>query len=51
MIEMETHYEEFPFVICDEDGVVDRVATAQEADEYIASMPAESLTFYDSRER
>lgn len=48
---MSRKYPEFPFVICDKDGVVDRAASREEAEAYVASMPAESLTFYDEREQ
>lgn len=50
---MEEHisvFAEFPFVICDQDGVVDRAASREEAEEYVASMPAEKLTIRDQRE-
>lgn len=39
------HTDAFPVVILDSDGVVDRVATEQEARDYIASMPAETLRY------
>lgn len=41
----EARYPEFPYVILDADGVVDRVATVAEAEEYIASMPGGSLRY------
>ncbi len=44
-----TEFSEFPIVISDADGVVDRAATVAEAEEYIASMPDAGLTFYDQR--
>jgi hypothetical protein len=38
-------FPDFPYVILDEDGVVDRVATQEEAEAYVASMPDETLRY------
>ena len=41
---------EFPIVILDRDGVVDHVATIEEAEKYIASMPGENLHYENESE-